>query len=96
MKKTYNPFKMLGSWVGAVLGTIFSATNLFMLGVFWTLFGSLISFGMCPDRDMGLYFANICRGTYGSIQIIFGMVFPIVLGFLIGWGIHSVIRRIRK
>jgi len=81
MKKKYNPFKMWGSWVGLVIG---------------------ISFLFFPkDVNSNLiipnYFASIGLGE--PLGILFPIVISIILplvGFLIGYGIHSLIRKLRK
>jgi len=64
MKKSYNPFKMWGSYLGAVLGFI------------------VVFMGM-PSIFVG-----------GNLFFILEAVSSI-FGFLIGWGIHSLIRKLK-
>ena len=65
MKKHYNPFKMWGSYVGAVILPIL--TYMFWIAIVKEhAVGGLVVLGSIP------------------------------IGFLIGWGIHSIIRKIRK
>ena len=80
MKKSYNPFKMWGSWVGAGIGllSIFISTS----NIFFYILKSINP--------------NIDFAVASPILIAFmSYVFPIILGFLIGWGIHSLIRRLK-
>ena len=80
MKKKYNPFKMWGSWIGGVIGII--------------LF-----------KVIGFSFLNKIFGNVFITKITFGggmaggyymLIYYIILGFLIGWGIHSLFRRLKK
>jgi len=64
-KKSYNPFKMLGSWIGGVV----------LSSIFW--YSWIIE-------------SISIKSSVGFILILFG------LGFLVGWGIHSLIRRLKK
>ncbi len=88
MKKGYNPFKMWGSYVGA---------GVLVLPIF-LIAGSQIA-GMilgCPERDMGLFFASMCRvdveGTLAYVQFTLGSILSLIPGFLVGWGVHSLCR----
>lgn len=78
-KKSYNPFKMWGSWIGGITGIIFGYKSL-----------ELVVF----DFYDVLFFVTktIPIELFGNIQsaIIHG-----TLGFLIGWGIHSLFRRFK-
>jgi len=121
-KKSYNPFKMWGSYVGAIIsifiiilflnsncesfderkytlfqkspsvfvngqtGEIGIAHSDFFLGY------SFEFFGCSPNKfiDLPDFFTISLYGTLFYSFII------IILGFLIGWGIHSLIRRFKK
>ncbi len=76
-KKSYNPFKMWGSWIGAILGI---PLNL--------LFNSgrvgCIKDPLCKIQDP---FSTIIFDPT-NITWIIGL-------FLLGWGIHSLIRRLK-
>ena len=81
-KKSYNPFKMWGSWVG------------FILGFFWMLIESKIS----GKYDIPFIIERILPLTGGD-ALGAGLVYLIIymiLGFIIGWGIHSLIRKFRN
>ena len=83
-KKSYNPFKMWGSYVGALLG--------YLMGVY-TMYGLVI------QQESINIFALLLPFTQGwntapIMPIIF--ISMIIIGFLIGWGIHSLVRKLRK
>lgn len=78
IKKNYNPFKMLGSYAGLIILPLVLA--------------SLTNFNNTP------YFQKIMNFIAGLIffegVIGFIMSFLILaIGFLFGWGIHSLIRK---
>ncbi len=85
MLEEYNPFKMFGSWIGLVVGLISAGMQ---GGVYapstniWTKF--LQGFGGFIDN------LNIMITTEPLSLIIY-----LGVGFLIGWGIHSLVRKIR-
>ncbi len=83
VKKSYNPFKMWGAWIGAILGFLF-----------------------IPLKFVGVFGGSIpVTGAIATYAVIIGNV-PITelwvalvgttIGFLAGWGIHSLIRRKKK
>ena len=80
INKSYNPFKMWGSWVG------------FILGFFWMFIESKIS----GKYDIPFIIERILPAGgemgYGYIYLVIYMV----LGFIIGWGVHSLIRKSKK
>ena len=67
--KSYNPFKMWGSWVGLVIIFLYSLVRIFNV------------LASRPDVIVQIGYLS-----YGLM---------IIVGFLIGWGIHSLIRRLR-
>ena len=71
VKKSYNPFKMWGSYVGALVVLI--------LGTIWT-YSPLFAW----NYDIG------------NISVKFLISISLIVGFLIGWGIHSLVRSLRK
>lgn len=77
--KKYNPFKMWGSWVGAILGIFFA--SVISLEFFNKIFSpTTMLFNWLPD-----FISN------ARVSIIF-----MIVGFLIGWGIHSLFRHFKK
>ena len=75
--KSYNPFKMWGSYIGAIIG-FFSV---------WPSIFILIVLGWCN----GEFCEN--SGTFlGRVS----QIIPAIIGFLLGWGIHSLIRKLRN
>jgi hypothetical protein len=75
MAKHYNPFKMWGAWVGAVLG----------ISLPWVL----AFFNIRP------FFGGSDPMGQAISQVIFGIPLGIILGFLVGWGIHSLVRKLK-
>jgi len=105
-RKTNNPFKMWGSYVGAVLFLIFGsigvicrtnlAHNTGECSNILNLFGipsipiSNLLVPLLIPFDEGA--AQLSNFLYGSLTIIL----MLLLGFLLGWGIHSIIRAVRN
>lgn len=88
-KKSYNPLKMWGSWVGSLILYLINKSNIinnsFSIGNFIT--NPL----ECCFRPCGIgFFINSCR-----ISIII-LLLILTIGFLFGWLIHSLIRRFSK
>ena len=69
-EKSYNPFKMLGSYLGALV---------------FILYPSIVAVGWDTTNVYLIHFSQV-----------FSIFISGLFGFLIGWGIHSLIRRIRK
>jgi len=74
-KKSYNPFKMWGSYVGAVL--------------FFLLFNFTHIFQTCYFNDC----STVLIFTWWNTA---GLITATIFGFLVGWGMHSLIRFLRK
>jgi len=72
--KSYNPFKMIGSWIGAGVGLIIS------LIIFWIFLYSKKLFNIVPCSSNLL------------ITLKLGQI--VLFGFLAGWLIHSLIRKL--
>ena len=75
-RKSYNPFKMWGAWVGATWGLISGIMAITSENEFYNL--------------MGIFF-----GEFRIIFPIISALISITTGFLIGWGIHSLVRKYR-
>ncbi|MFH1151560.1 MAG: hypothetical protein V1788_00340 [Nanoarchaeota archaeon] len=94
IKKSYNPFKMWGSWVGILIVVIwmffFSGTAYIFKEAPPHLGGSFNcpTFGVGGSTDNGCGFFS---WLFGITPIIFYVIF-----FLLGWGIHSLVRRFKK
>ena len=101
-KKSYNPLKMWGSWVGLVLYPILTA-------VFWTGASQLEGFPKLLEYVLGapiypfMLIAKLindlsgCVGEDCWIFLILGVITSsLIAGFLIGYGIHSLIRRFKN
>jgi hypothetical protein len=84
----YNPFKMWGSWIGALVLYLYLTVNIFQEPVGITYPWELLeccfrkcSFGLFP---VDCKFHIIITGI------------PVIIGFLLGWGIHSLIRKLKS
>ena len=80
--KSYNPFKMWGSWIGMIVIPIIYAIMMSLNTV------------LLPGQTMEPWYMQFCRiRTYNPFES--GMFFIIIGSFLIGWGVHSLIRKLR-
>ena len=77
-KKSYNPFKMWGSYIGVIIGLILSLVT-------------LLQDGFCIIDP---FTPNDCGIQWNSFFISLPIYVP--LGFLIGYGIHSLVRYLRR
>jgi hypothetical protein len=99
-KKSDNPFKMWGSWIGAILPLIYVFNRLT-----YECVGNIV-WGMSCSRDYSVFFKHLISlfvpnpslGESLGITIFFWVILIIVMAifFLIGWGIHSLIRSLRR
>jgi hypothetical protein len=78
-KKSYNPFKMWGSWIGAIIFPIL-------------LFNLFIKSNCQSPNCWQLQILEI-MGLGSSFGLV--VVLSIILGFLLGWGINSLWRKLR-
>lgn len=91
-KKSYNPFKMWGSYVGMILYPVLLTIIEEFLKKDW-VYLKIISF---PTYLFFLLAKTItgCRNDecwgIGMASMFAGSLF---VGFLVGWGIHSLIRK---
>ena len=76
-KKIYNPFKMVGSYIGLIIGFLF---------VIWNFSYHCVE-GFCEIRSP---FENLSTSNWFMYPLF------LLIGFLLGYGIHSLIRRLRK
>jgi hypothetical protein len=121
-KKSYNPFRMWGSWVGGfyfivgiLLIILINKTNLsgvpFLGSVILIMFIApflmyIIIGGLLSQRfeNIGVLKSVRCEMFGCSPQSFWEKIFMVILllfilgiiGFLIGWGIHSLIRFYRN
>lgn len=88
MKKKYNPFKMLGSYIGASIGAFLATVvTLFDFIVQGSLFGRVLAEQLL-ELSMWSILMNVLLRT-----ITFSFV---VVGFLVGWGLHSLARKLKR
>jgi hypothetical protein len=109
-KKKYNPFKMWGSYFGLFFGCIFGIINnnwencknfISPTGTTYYSFWKDTSF--CPLNPNSIVFTPInFLDKIGMINVNNNLSYLIIiliyatLGFLLGWGIHSLVRALRK
>jgi hypothetical protein len=87
-KKSYNPFKMWGSYVGLVLFIVLRhPIYYFNLSCKDCFSATVPSLSMLFTDPFGFFTAN---------GYVIGFFNYAIIGFLIGWGIHSLIRSLRK
>lgn len=97
-KKINSPFSMWGSWMGAILGLV-----LYVFNIRRQLLGGP-SLPVCDPSDINnciVYHTNnyidyIFLSSSHIIVTLFGLLIYVGLGFLLGWGIQLLIRRLRK
>lgn len=85
MKKKYNPFRMWGSYAGAVIGIILS----------WNFLVPVIKTNawFTPKMYGGCDLTGFCSDAMATPYPIYVLL---IVGFLLGWGIHSLFRRFNK
>jgi hypothetical protein len=92
-KKSNNPFKMKGAWIGVIsiliIGVIAAQKNIFVEPLIY----------LSEPLGMLIYKIGIFGGGLGGAIGSHALAYILTLapfGFLIGWGIHSLIRRYKK
>ncbi|MEK7568522.1 MAG: hypothetical protein AAB497_00215 [Patescibacteria group bacterium] len=101
IKKSYNPFKMWGSWAGLCVGIV--GTFAYEGGAIY-----LMNFFKIDDFTAVAIFLNILQAFGGALQLTNPVILilqwpilpavlvtPIVI-FLYGWGIHSIFRKLDR
>jgi len=81
-RKTYNPLKMIGSYIGVIIG--------FLLSLKLTL--EIFSKGFLYQDEL----CGFLCGFVNNNSTLLGYLIWIIVGFLVGWGIHSLVRYFRK
>ncbi len=85
-KISYNAFKMWGSYVGAII-----------LGLYTLAFHRIEETGLTTNTYTPLEaFLGKAQPFFGLRSSITNVVLAIIIGFLIGWGIHNIIRKLRS
>lgn len=97
-KKSYNPFKLWGSYVGLVLALILSYILAIVGAGFTGESLSILDFikGYSPI-DFWRYQGQILSAPLSYIQFSAFIAWGILItGFLIGYGIHALVRALRR
>jgi len=108
-RKSFNPFKMWGSYVGLIFGAIL------IFGIFISINyvpPTCTEFPICGEITLGTdccpdIGSFVCTGIVQTDSCFFGeylvnfngfgsFIVGGIIGFLIGWGIHSIFRVARK
>ena len=93
MKESYNPFKMWGSWIGLVLYPVLVIIG--FTGMVGFPLYSFLSIPLYPFRfliDLSGCLNEECLG----IGIFFMTIGSLIMGFLVGWIIHSLFRKLKS
>lgn len=88
-KKSFNPFKMWGSYVGAILASFLPAP---------IPLSPILGGGGFANGYKIIIFC-LTEGCRTNATILFGVGIIIgwsIIGFLIGWGIHLLVRASRR
>lgn len=98
-KKSYNPFKMWGAWVGTIIAIPYSILIMLNLWMHENLILFLTPQNVIYDliNDLILRLLNITpKFEYLFWGLSLWVIITLLFGFLLGWGIHSLVRRFRK
>ncbi len=91
IKKSYNPFKMWGSWVGFIIGSL----DLLISGILIKTSISISSITVFLIELLQLGTRGASSGTM-MFFLLLTMLLNSIIGFLLGWAIHSLIRRFKN
>lgn len=108
MKKSYNPFKMWGSWAGLVIIGIFGTFLVMLAGANRVVYGTspnilgiivmyLFGLGILIGSFISgsILEGNLSANLFNSLSVPLIIIFQLVYGFLIGWAINSLWRKYR-
>jgi hypothetical protein len=93
-KKSYNPFKMWGSWVGLGIGIV---ASILLAVPAQPIIGGLTEFAIVANPFYYLpssVFGNESEGLFVIYTVV--IVTSPIFFFLYGWGIHSLFRKFSK
>ena len=86
--KNYNPLKMWGSYVGAIILGIFTFLTFRGYSPIFNLPDILPPYAEFCEAGM-----TGCGWLHGQLD---SVIYMAIIGFLLGYGIHSLVRAIRK
>jgi hypothetical protein len=90
-KISYNAFKMWGSYLGAV---IYASLTLFNYNLFYYPIKPLMFL-----LDLFIRNLSFCKAQLAScmgLGIILAIILTLIVGFLLGWGVHSLVRYLKN
>ena len=109
IKKSYNPFKMWGAHVGVGIVLLYYLIGFIGAGICYDAGTGERGFNICFEtlgnsqqlssdwhnnftyRFSSMSVSDMAPGEYYQVTII-----QLLLGFFVGWGIHSLIRKYKK
>ncbi len=98
-KINYNPFKMIGSWIGAFIAFFGYLPLIYFLEIQPLPKGMVCVYGCNVPSSFGDFLNNIFNGAT-LIQNVGGLLYMFVIiggiGFLLGWGIESLIKYLSR
>lgn len=99
MKKTYNPFKMWGSWIGVgvvlfLLVMIFLSIITRSMVIGGLIFNFLKIIGWVIIAPILMILKP--SGEGGLIIIFLAPMAALIVSFLVGWGVHIFLRKLRE
>ncbi len=86
MKKKNNPFKMLGSWIGAFI--------LYMSNVYYLTTLKVYTIPYSWKESFMVSFGFDRYGLFNIKSLIF-TIFLIIAGFLLGWLIQNIMKKLK-
>jgi len=94
-RKSFNPFKMLGAWLGLIIGILLSIPPILIIFFNVTIPEALSNFLRSLYYVNPIFWWESTRCMEAGCGALTFFTTPIWL-FLVGWGIHSLVRVIRK
>jgi len=102
VKKSFNPFKMWGAWVGAGVGFLIFVIPIILSFILkshpsqWSLFRTIFEYAFYINPVYYIELAYCHEAGCGLITLITMPIIGLIIGFFIGYGIHTLIRGLRK
>jgi hypothetical protein len=90
MKKKNNPFRMVGSWIGSVSSMIFYLT-------YWYYYKVQVGINNLANE---MFEGPISSTSWNNAMSLItfkplSLIFFVIIGFFVGWGVQSLIRRLK-
>jgi hypothetical protein len=93
-KRNYNPFKMWGSWIGFIIIVFVDTYSFFLVrGEYCANNTNILCF---PIAVYSIIVGQNSSGFPIFMGILGVFILLPLIGFIIGWGIHSLIRKFKR